>query len=127
MDAVCWLPELVPLGCVAPLDAVADTAAVSLTAGRPVSSPLLQPMPSLLLTAPSVPPKEYHDVLSSFSRLALLSSCPMSGWQRTCGAFLQEEKNGEHSDPLPVVKTYKSKLRVRLFAESLSTFTETLD
>nr|CDS25059.1 hypothetical protein EgrG_002056600 [Echinococcus granulosus] len=72
-------------------------------------------------------PKEYHGVLSSSSRLALLSSCPMSGWQRTCGAFLQEEKNREHSSPLRVMKTYKRKPGVRLFAESLSTFGGTFD
>ncbi|EUB54702.1 hypothetical protein EGR_10442 [Echinococcus granulosus] len=72
-------------------------------------------------------PKEYHDVLSSSSRLALLSSCPMSGWHRTGGAFLQEEKNREHSDSLRVMKTCKRKPGVRLFAESLSTFGGTFD
>nr|CDS25080.1 hypothetical protein EgrG_000306300 [Echinococcus granulosus] len=105
-----WTPsvnELVPSGRVVLLDAVADAAPVSLTTGHRVSSQLLQPMPSLAHNSFHVP-KEYHDVL-------------------TCRALLEEEKNREHSDPLLVMKTCKRKPRVRLFAESLSTFTKAFD
>ncbi|EUB54345.1 hypothetical protein EGR_10799 [Echinococcus granulosus] len=51
------MDSLVPSGRVVPLDAVADNAPFSLTTGHPVSFPLLQPMPSLFLTVPSVPLK----------------------------------------------------------------------
>ncbi|EUB54753.1 Histone H2A [Echinococcus granulosus] len=71
--------QLVPLGRVVPLDAVADTAPVSLTTGRPVSSPLLQPMPFLLLTAPSVPPKSTMTscLLLVVKRFGVHAPCPV--------------------------------------------------
>ncbi|CDS35446.1 hypothetical protein EmuJ_000289700 [Echinococcus multilocularis] len=72
--------HLVSSGRVVPLDTVADAIPVSLTTGYRLFSAIaaygISVAHSSLRAA-----KECHDVLSSFSRLALLSPCPMSAQQ----------------------------------------------
>ncbi|CDS35509.2 hypothetical protein EmuJ_000286500 [Echinococcus multilocularis] len=86
--------HLVSSGRVVPLDTVADAIPVSLTTGYRLFSAIaaygISVAHSSLRAA-----KECHDVLSSFSRLALLSPCPMSGEHSTsvysCSAAIISE------------------------------------